>query len=185
MINVEIKARLPEKMQRIKILTFLEKQKYVKGEEAEFRGTDKQTDTYFIVPKGRLKLREGNIENCLIQYDRPNQAGPKISQYILTQVKSNSTLKESLTKALGVLAVVKKVREIWYIGNVKIHLDKVEDLGYFLEIEARDEKEVLGKGKLLEQCDKYMSLFEVAKKDLITKSYSDMILTWKGNKTGV
>ena len=67
---IEIKARChqPEKIKAI-----------LASKNALFKGIDHQIDTYFQVPKGRLKLREGNIENHLIQYHRPNQAGPKKS----------------------------------------------------------------------------------------------------------
>jgi predicted adenylyl cyclase CyaB len=76
---------------------------------------------------------------------------------------------------LGVLVVVDKEREIYFIDNVKFHLDKVKNLGNFVEIEAIDNKNI-GKEKLLKQCNEYMKLFSIDKKDLIAESYSDMLL---------
>ena len=77
-LNVEIKAICNDPL-------FI--RKYLVDNKADFKGTDEQTDTYFNVPNGRLKLREGNIENNLIFYERTNQAGPKQSHFNLVKVK--------------------------------------------------------------------------------------------------
>ena len=89
-------------------------------------------------------------------------------------------LKAVLTQALGVLAVVDKHREIYFIDNVKVHLDRVEGLGTFVEIEAIGEDGNLGEARLREQCEFYMALFEVAEEDLVGVSYSDMVLSNSG-----
>lgn len=170
MKNVEIKARCDESRHSF-IRDYLKSYK-----SAEFRGTDCQTDTYFNVPLGRLKLRSGNIENYLVQYDRPNQAGPKESKYVLVKVEPSSNLLEALTKSLGVLAVVDKKREIYYVSNVKIHLDVVKGLGSFVEVEARDENEGFAIEDLEWQCKNFMKAFEIQDSDLINNSYSDMLL---------
>lgn len=166
-LNVEIKAKC----------THAEKiRNYLHDNNAEFKGSDLQTDTYFNVKNGRLKLREGNIENNLIYYERNNQAGPKASDFILTKVAQAIQLKESLSKANGVKIVVKKKREIYYIDNVKFHIDEVDGLGSFVEIEAGNIGVDLSKDELLRQCEFYMQQFEIEKKDLIEVSYSDMLL---------
>src|SRR3954451_23753740 len=100
---------------------------------ARFVGADHQVDTYFRVPQGRLKLRQGNIENSLIFYARPNHAGPKQSNVTISAVPPRSDLRAVLESALGVLVTVDKHREIWFVDNVKIHLDQVKGLGQFLE----------------------------------------------------
>jgi adenylate cyclase, class 2 len=128
------------------------------------------------VANGRLKLREGNIENNLIYYERNNQAGPKSSDFILTKIPEAEKLKESLIKANGIKAVVKKKREIYYIRNVKFHIDEAEGLGSFVEIEAGNILADLSKKELQEQCEFYMRQFGIEEKDLIEVSYSDMIL---------
>ena len=166
-LNIEIKAKSKNQDKIREIL---------KSKNANFKGTDHQIDTYFKVGFGRLKLREGNIENNLIHYNRENKEGPKQSDIILFKSASDSKLKELLTKALGILVVVDKKREIYFIDNVKFHVDTVKDLGTFVEIEAIDEDESIGKEKLLEQCQFYLDLFQVPKEDLISVSYSDLLL---------
>lgn len=85
-------------------------------------------------------------------------------------------LKVVLTQALGILTVVDKCREIYFLDNVKVHLDRVEGLGTFVEIEAIDEEGSIGETRLREQCEQYMALFEIAEDDLVKVSYSDMLL---------
>jgi len=166
-INIEIKAKSANQEYIRKIL---------KSQNADFKGIDHQIDTYFKVSSGRLKLREGNIENYLIYYKREDKSGPKQSNVSLYNSIPNSSLKDILTKSLGVLAVVNKKREIYFIDNVKFHLDNVKNLGSFLEIEAIDYKGDIGRKKLLSQCNYYMSLFKISKSDLISESYSNLLL---------
>jgi predicted adenylyl cyclase CyaB len=166
-INIEIKAKSNNQDEIRKIL---------KSKNADFKGLDHQIDTYFKVNSGRLKLREGNIENHLIHYQREDKEGPKQSDIILFKSDPKSSLKEILTKALGILVVVDKKREIYYIDNVKFHIDAVEGLGSFVEIEAIDEDGTIGKDKLLEQCQFFLDLFKISKEDLISVSYSDLLL---------
>ena len=165
-LNIEIKAKTSRSKEIRHILQEL---------GAEFKGTDFQTDTYFNCPEGRLKLREGNIEHSLIFYRREDQAGPKASEVHLYHPQLGLGLKELVTGALGVWKEVKKSREIYFVGNVKFHLDHVESLGYFVEIEAIDEKGKLGEAYIRQQCEKYLELFEIESSDLLDKSYSDMI----------
>ena len=166
-LNVEIKAGCSN-TERIR--------KYLLDNNADFKGTDLQTDTYFNVHNGRLKLREGNIENNLIYYERSDQAGPKSSDFILTKIPDARNLKESLSKAAGIKTVVKKKREIYYIDNVKFHIDEVESLGSFIEIEAGNINADLSKDELQQQCEFYMQQFGIKDEDLIRVSYSDMLL---------
>ncbi|MBT7902617.1 class IV adenylate cyclase [Candidatus Woesearchaeota archaeon] len=169
-INIEIKAKSTNHEKIRKIL---------REKNAEFKGEDHQIDTYFKVESGRLKLREGNIENYLIFYEREDKEGPKQSNVILYKSNPNSTLKELLIKSNGILVVIDKTREIYFIENVKFHLDIVKDLGTFIEVEAIDKVGNIGREKLLAQCQQYLDLFEVAKDDLISVSYSDLLLKKK------
>lgn len=141
-----------------------------------FIGEDHQVDTYFNVTTGRLKLREGNIENALIHYEREDYAGAKSSHVLLYQHQPDKALKDILIKTLGIKAIVDKRRRIYFINNVKFHFDKVEGLGTFVEVEAIDKDGSIGKEKLQGQCDKYAAFFNIAKEDFISVSYSDMIL---------
>jgi predicted adenylyl cyclase CyaB len=141
-----------------------------------FIGEDHQIDTYFNVEKGRLKLREGNIENALIHYEREDFAGAKSSHILLYQHQPDKTLKEILIKTLGVKAIVDKRRKIYFINNVKFHFDIVEGLATFVEVEAIDKDGTIGKEKLQAQCDEYAALFGIKAEDYCSLSYSDMIL---------
>jgi predicted adenylyl cyclase CyaB len=141
-----------------------------------FVGEDHQVDTYFNVSAGRLKLREGNIENALIHYEREDFAGAKSSHVLLYQHQPDKTLREILIKTLGIKAVVDKRRKIYFINNVKFHFDKVEGLGTFVEVETIDKDGSIGKEKLQEQCNKYADLFGFGEEDFCSDSYSDMIL---------
>ncbi|MFZ5392203.1 MAG: class IV adenylate cyclase [Patescibacteria group bacterium] len=166
-INIEIKAKTNRQDEIREML---------KSKKADFKGVDHQVDTYYNVKFGRLKLREGEIENYLIHYDRENQVGPKQSNVILYKSDPKSSLKEILVKSLGVLVVVDKMREIYFIDNVKFHLDLVQDLGTFMEIEAIDETGNIGKEKLQAQCEEFIDLFQIKKEDLLAESYSDLLL---------
>jgi len=165
-LNVEIKAKCanPDFIRAT-----------LKKHKAEFKGTDVQTDTYFNVKTGRLKLRQGNIENALIYYVRKNKKGAKDSRVRIFRTENGCELRDVLAPALGVSVEVKKWREIYFIGNVKFHIDKVPGLGNFVEIEAIDETGRIGRRKLLEQCSRYLGLFKISTNDLVSDSYSDML----------
>ena len=81
-------------------------------------GKDFQKDTYFKTKTGRLKLREGNIENSLIFYNRPDLEGPKQSDVNLVKLGPDSGIREALRKANEIKVVVNKAREIFFIENV-------------------------------------------------------------------
>ncbi|HNV86478.1 MAG TPA: class IV adenylate cyclase [Candidatus Omnitrophota bacterium] len=165
-LNVEIKARCGTQDAVRDIL---------KSAGADFRGTDYQTDTYFRTSRGRLKLREGRIENCLVFYEREDRKGPKESRVILFPTEARSPVREILEKACGVLVRVEKEREIYYIRNVKFHLDRVPKLGDFVEIEAIDTDGTVGREKLHEQCRRWLEIFKIDPADLIDRSYADML----------
>ena len=166
-LNIEIKARCqnPEKIRQI-----------LQSHQADFKGMDHQIDTYFNCTTGRLKLREGNIENSLIHYNRSDDAQPKASIVTLEKIAPNSNIKAVLTNALGVKVVVDKHRAIYFIQNVKFHIDEVKDLGSFVEIEAIDVDGSIGREILEEQCAFYMELFGIGEGDLVRVSYSDLLL---------
>ena len=127
-LNFELKARDPAPERSLRACRAL---------GAEDRGTLRQRDTFFQVAHGRLKLREqdpGGAE--LIQYDRANTACARRSRYRLVRVDDPETLRAALAEALGTLVVVEKERRLFVTGNVRIHLDRVEGLGTFVELEA-------------------------------------------------
>ena len=142
----------------------------------KFIGEDNQTDTYFNVTKGRLKLREGNIENSLIWYERRNMTGAKQSEVLLYRHNPDKTLKDILTKLHGIKVIVDKRRRIYFVDNVKFHFDTVTKLGTFVEVEAIDNDGKIEIKNLKEQCNKYAELFNIQPRDYISFSYSDMVL---------
>lgn len=165
-LNVEIKARSTAH-DRIRAI--------LEGEQARFVGEDHQIDTYFHVPRGRLKLREGTIEHALIFYERTDSAGPKTSHVHLYRPAPDPALKALLTAALSVRVVVDKRRAIYFVENVKFHLDRVERLGTFVEIEAIDTDGTRGEAALRAQCEHFLRLFEIEESDLVRRSYSDLL----------
>ncbi len=167
-LNVEVKARCadPEAvLARLRELGAID------------QGVDHQVDTYFGARSGRLKLRAGDIENHLIHYQRPDRPGPGPSAVTLYPTRPNEApeLGELLAGALGVLVVVDKQRHILWIGDVKFHVDQVEGLGSFVEIEAVDRAGTLGEDRLRELCYRYVGLLGISEVDLEARSYSDLL----------
>ena len=165
--NIEFKARVAE------LETFEEK---LKRANPLFVGLDHQIDTYYNVPNGRLKLREGNIENALIQYNRADTADAKLSDIILYHHKPNPALKAILQLQLGIKAVVDKKRRIYFINHIKFHFDEVQNLGTFIEVEVIDKDGTLSIEEMKRDCDFYFQFFNLSKQDLVERSYSDLIL---------
>jgi adenylate cyclase class 2 len=173
LLSLEIKARCPDPNHIRKILL---------ARGAFFKGLDRQVDTYFRVPSGRLKLREGNIENALIYYKRTDQKRSKKCDASLFPCKKKTPLKKLLTVALGVLTVVDKKREIYFIRNAKFHIDRVKRLGNFVEIEVSGRKGRASVAKLREQCEFYQKLLGIRAQELVADSYSDQLLRMKSIK---
>lgn len=141
----------------------------------QFIGIDSQVDTYFKIPSGRLKLREGNIENSLIYYDRENKKDAKKSDVTLYKSTEIASLKAVLVAALPILIVVEKKREIYFIDHIKFHIDTLTSLGSFLEIEVIDANDAMDISEMRQQCERYMKLLDVQKEDLMEHSYSEML----------
>ncbi len=168
--NYEIKAKSSEEEQN-KII------KILKQKNAKDLGADFQTDTYFKVDGGRLKLRRGDIENYLIYYEREDKKEAKRSDVILFDAQGRiSELEEITKKSHDILIVVEKKRNIYFIENVKFHIDNVIGLGRFIEIEAGTQENFIPVEKLQEQCNYYKALFEIKDENLIKNSYSDMLM---------
>ncbi|HEU5053333.1 MAG TPA: class IV adenylate cyclase [Hanamia sp.] len=165
-INFEFKARIKELISPEQKLLSL---------SPKFIGEDHQVDTYFNVEKGRLKLREGNIENALIYYERDNVADSKQSSVLLYKFQPDPSLKEILAKVYGIKTIVDKRRKIYFIDNVKFHFDIVQRLGTFVEVEAINSGNFPFE-KLKEQCNYFASFFGIKERDYESKSYSDLLL---------
>lgn len=170
-INFEFKARHSDIAEAEKALLY---------RSPRFAGEDHQVDTYFNVPNGRLKLREGTIEQALIFYERTDTAAAKQSNVILYQ-PCGAALKQALVASLGIKTVVDKRRRIYFLDNVKFHFDTVEDLGQFVEVEAIDKDGSIGLEKLTAQCREFQALLGVRDEDFLAGSYSDMLLAKKSS----
>ncbi len=112
---------------------------------ARYEGRLDQVDTYFDVSPGRLKLRElthhlpdGHLSASveLIRYERPDQAGPRVSRYDRTGITDVESCRARLAAAHGVRGVVCKRRELWTLKATRIHLDRLDELGDFVELET-------------------------------------------------
>jgi len=163
--NIELKA----KCDNIKIIKDI-----LRSKGAKYIGIDHQIDTYFKVRYGRLKLREGKIENYLIYYDREEHIGPKRSDVILFKTSKDSSLNILLKKALEIICIVEKKRQIYFIGNVKFHLDEINNLGSFVEIEAIDFDGSFREEELTKQCKRYIDMFGISEEDFVPASYADL-----------
>ena len=166
--NVEIKARInPDDFGDLRML-------------AASIATDgpielNQTDTFFTSTTGRLKLREfpdGSAE--LIFYERPDCEGPKTSCYVRSDCPSPETMKKALGGALGVLGVVEKNREVFFVEQTRVHLDRVNGLGTFLELEVvlgPDDSEESGQ----QIASEILKRLNVADSQLVACAYFDLI----------
>ena len=145
---------------------------------AKYIGTFQQSDFYFKVPEGRLKLREVEDNSAveLIYYDREDIAGPKSDSAFILCVKEPGKLKRMLKEILTPLVIIDKVREIYMYCGIQIHLDTVRKLGNFLEFEKKTDNnpKAIEKGRQILQ--KLIEQLEIDPSNLESLSYSDLIL---------
>jgi cytidine deaminase len=143
---------------------------------AEDRGEIAQRDHYFARAGGRLKLREQTPgETELIQYRRRDAADPRQSSYRVVPIGEAELLRETLDAALGTLVVVVKTRRLLIWEGVRIHLDEVEELGRFIELEAIAEPgSDLGAER--EKLEHLRAALEIEDTALVAAGYSDLLL---------
>ncbi len=162
--NVEIKARVnqPERLRELALALG-------DGPGELIR----QKDTFYNATNGRLKLREfDDGTGVLIAYNRPDCEGPKTSQYVLSSTDSPETLHAALTEALGVRGLVVKERTLVLNGRTRIHLDRVDGLGDFMELEVvLTDAETEQQGMAVAQ--DLMAQLEIEAGDLIEGAYID------------
>jgi len=164
--NVEVKAKVEDSTAlraRIEALS-----------DAEVEVLD-QEDTFFHTPRGRLKLRtfpDGRGE--LIAYVRPDEAGPSPSDYSILRTENPTGIKSFLSDVLGVRGVVRKRRFLYRIGQTRVHLDEVDGLGTFLELEV-----VLDDGQSNEDGERIASeisaLLDMSDESRIGSAYIDLL----------
>ena len=164
--NVEIKARIASVEALAPRVAALADQGPVEIE---------QDDTFFVCERGRIKLRAlSATEGQLIFYRRANQAGPKESRFVISPTASPDTLRDALTLAYGSAGRVRKHRTLYLVGRTRVHLDRVESLGHFLELEV-----VLAEGESpdagVKEARALMTALGLADDQLIDGAYVDLL----------
>lgn len=168
--NIEIKAHIPS------VAAVLERAAALADQgPTEIR----QDDTFFECRSGRLKLRTfANGEGELIFYRRTDEHGPKESFYFRTPTVAPDSLRETLALAYGVVGRVRKNRTLFIAGRTRIHLDIVENLGHFLELEVvlrEDESPDVG----VREAHELMQRLGVTPSQLIDRAYVDLLASSK------
>jgi homotetrameric cytidine deaminase len=173
--NVELKARDPDPARSLERCVRL---------GAEDHGELRQRDTYFRARDGRLKLREqdpGGAE--LVAYERADEAQARLSRYRLVPVADPAALRAALDAVLGTTVVVDKRRRLFLWEGVRIHLDRVEGLGDFIELEA-----VAAEGSDLSREEELVARLrvelEIADDALVPVGYSDLLAGEGGSDAG-
>ena len=164
--NIEIKARITD---------FDDFKKRVESISESPPELIIQEDVFFRSAHGRLKLRIFNPERGqLIYYQRADRTGPKLSQYEISETLEPKEMRTVLEKALGIRGIVRKQRWLYRVGNTRIHLDEVEGLGSFMELEV-----VLSRGQNKEEGEQtaveLMARLGIADQYLIEGAYLDLL----------
>ena len=163
--NVEIKAKVGgwEEM-RARIAQLV----HGPGEKLE------QEDIFFSVPRGRMKLRTVNGRCELIYYFRDNVPRARESNYLIIPVEDGSRTREMLAAVHGEVGVVRKTRWLFISGQTRIHLDRVEELGDFVELEV-----VLREGQSLQDGEAIarglMAKLSISNDQLLDRAYFDFL----------
>jgi predicted adenylyl cyclase CyaB len=169
--NIEIKAILKNRVAAEKVA-------------ARLSDTSPQTihqeDFFFACNRGRLKLRIFAPDRGeLIRYERSDVANARESRYLIARTPDPQILKEILTATLGRIGVVKKTRILYLIGQTRVHIDEVQGLGDFLELEVvlRGQSEVEGKSIVTA----LLSELGIAQDELIAEAYVDLLARREAN----
>lgn len=168
MPNIEIKCRYPD-------LNKARDTALAMG--ARFLWKDSQVDTYFFTSKGKLKLRESKLNGSeLLPYVKTSQADHKRSDYARIPVTEPVLVKKLFDELLGRKLEVRKEREVYLVGNVRVHLDQVQQLGAFLEFEAVFEEDTPAVVAAEQRkVTELMQKFDVKSEDLLDVSYPDLL----------
>ena len=173
--NIEVKARIPD------LSAIRAKAATLASGSVE---TIDQTDTFFVVPNGRLKVRafaDGSGE--VISYDRPDGQGPKESIYQRVACEDARALSQALASVLAVRGIVTKQREVFHVGRTRIHLDHVNGLGCFVELEVvLDPGESAAQGH--REAHALLGSLEIPDGALVSEAYIDLMET-AGSQTAL
>lgn len=163
--NLEVKAKIASSESARELAESL---------HAKYAGTLHQTDTYFGVTHGRLKLREIDGAHAeLISYDREESSTRRDSRFELFTVQNPSKLKSLLEASCGIRGIVEKTRILYLMDETtRIHLDEVKNLGSFVEFEVP----VSNDAEAAEQLDSLIKQFGIGSGDFLRNSYIDLLL---------
>jgi predicted adenylyl cyclase CyaB len=164
--NIEIKARIGD------LAAFKKRAMSLSNSQVEIIP---QEDIFFHTPQGRLKLRILAPDYAqLVYYTRSDAAGPKRSEYLIHEIKESEALKTLLGRALGVRGVVRKTRHLFKVGQTRVHLDEVDGLGTFVELEV-----ILRQGQSDAEgqaiAEDLMGKLGIKAEDLMEGAYMDLI----------
>jgi predicted adenylyl cyclase CyaB len=164
--NVEIKARVAQPSRLLEAVI-----------EIADRGPTvfAQDDTFFACPAGRLKLRTFSAtEGQLIFYRRDDLEGPKLSEYVMASTSEPDALRGTLTLAYGVVGRVRKTRTLFLVGPTRVHLDDVEGLGHYLELEVvLTPEQTLEDGQRI--AEDLMTKLGIEATHLVRRAYVDLL----------
>ncbi|MEO8936114.1 MAG: class IV adenylate cyclase [Burkholderiaceae bacterium] len=164
--NVEIKARVPRPSEMLDAVL-----------DIADRGPTifAQDDTFFACANGRLKLRMFSAtEGQLIFYRRDDQAGPKLSEYVMATTGEPDALRGTLALAYGTCGRVRKTRTLCFVGTTRIHLDDVDDLGHFIELEVvLTPEQTVDDGQAI--AEDLMRRLSIEPAQLIRRAYVDLL----------
>ncbi len=164
--NIEIKARAGD----------WDRQRHL-AETLSARSAQRiaQEDVFFHARTGRLKLRVFSpTAGELIAYDRPDSPGPKQSRYSISRTTDPAGLRAALAASLGVRGVVRKQRDLYLLGQTRIHFDEVEELGRFIELEVvlREDQAPEDGRRIAEDL---MTALGIQPDDLVEGAYADLL----------
>lgn len=164
--NIEIKARIVDRD------AFEARVQRLAGAPA---AVIEQDDCFFACTTGRLKLRDfGDGHGELIAYERPDQPGPTTSSYARTETRDPDGLREALTRSLGAVGRVRKSRTLYLTGRTRIHLDRVDGLGDYMELEVvLSEGEARASGE--QEAEQLMAELAIASDTLCHGAYVDLL----------
>lgn len=163
-VNVKARCRMPELVEQ-----------RIREAGADYLGEDYQTDTFYKVEFGKLKVRKGKIENLITHYQRVTVGDEWHTQVWLYEFNPDTKRIAELTKNRELIGKIAKRRKIFFIANVKFHLDTLEGGESFVEIEAMDRNGDLGRAHLSAQARYYRQLLEIREEDILKSSYIDLI----------
>jgi predicted adenylyl cyclase CyaB len=171
--NVEIKAILPDRRAAEVIAARL-----------SHRAPERidQEDIFFRCHDARLKLRIlGPRRGELIRYERPDTAGIRCSQYVIARTSDPEILREILGRTLGIIGVVRKARTVYKVGQTRVHIDRVGELGDFLELEVvLRPGQTEAEGRTIAQ--ELLAGFRIEEHQLVGVAYIDLLARSNGTE---